>query len=93
MRIVVWIAVALAVGGQAAAQVDPQIAHVAQGHGWSTVIRAMNVCDEKAQFWVNFYAEDEKPLGIVFKGAEPGQRHAAIASGLHPWREVPARVP
>ena len=67
---------------QGLAQTDPQIAHVAQGHTWSTILRAINHCDEKAQYWINFYGEDGQPRAFVIKGAD--ERHSAVAAGMQP---------
>ena len=51
MKTIPWACLAItAMSVPLTAQIDPQIAHVAQGHGWSTVIRAMNICNENAQF-------------------------------------------
>ena len=84
MKAIAWLSLIVTLSIPAAAQIDPQIAHVAQGQGWSTVIRAMNICDENAQFWIDFYRKNGRPLPIFFEGAEPDRRHASIASGLRP---------
>ena len=69
MKTIPWACLAItAMSVPLTAQIDPQIAHVAQGHGWSTVIRAMNICNENAQFWIDFYGENGQPLGVVLEG-------------------------
>ena len=71
----------------AKAQIDPQIPHIAQGHGWTTILRAINHCDEKAQFQIGLYGQDGEPLKFAFARARDGKRYAAIRSRMYP-REI-----
>ena len=64
---------------------DPQIPHLAQGHGWSTLLRLINLCEEaELHVGIQFYEEDgnlhEKGFVFEYEPTHPDALHNCQSS-------------
>ena len=58
----------------------PEIAHLAQGHGWSTTIRVSNLCETPANYLVMFFNNRGKVQNFLFE--HDGLEHLGIQDDI-----------
>ena len=47
---------------------DRYIPHLAQGHGWQTILQVINTCPEPVPYNIAFHDADGQPMSFVFEG-------------------------